>query len=191
MCYFHFFPRMNEFSLSCQPESASFKKKNHQSWGCYFGPFLFFIFLLSNLSPSLTSSEVRRSSPTLCPGFFHMGLKSASSQIRIDSFVLFCKLKISHSFDADRNRCPLQSVELLEAEPERASFFLFSILFFSSPRSWRKRPEKSIKSMNGFPSKTRAFKGETEGWGECFWRRPSKLNEIMGSRTSEQIRSRH
>lgn len=93
-------------------------------------PFYFLVFLLSNLSPSLTSEEVRRSSPTLCPGFFHMGLKSASSQIRIDSFVLFCKLKISHSFDADRIRCPLQSVELLEAEPERASFWLFSFFFF-------------------------------------------------------------
>lgn len=27
--------------------------------------------------------------------------------------------------------------------------------------------------------------------GESFWSRPSKLNEIMRSRTSEQIRSRH
>lgn len=71
----------------------------------------------------------------LCPVFFffsHMGLKSASSQIHIDSFVLFCKLKNSHSFDADRNRCPLQSVELLEAEPERASFLLFAFFFFIS-----------------------------------------------------------
>lgn len=58
-----------------------------------------------------------------------MGLKSASSQIHIDSFVLFCELKNSHSFDADRNRCPLQSVELLEAEPEQASFLLFASFF--------------------------------------------------------------
>lgn len=67
--------------------------------------------------------------------FSHMGLKSASSQIHIDSFVLFCKLKNSHSFDADRNRCPLQSVELLEAEPEQASFLLSasSSSFFHLP----------------------------------------------------------
>ena len=112
--------------------------------------FLSLFFLLSNLSPSLTSEEVRRSSPTLCPVYFHMGLKSASSQIRIDSFVLFCKLKISHSFDTDRNRCPLQSVELEQAS---LLLLLFFFSFFSSsfsPRSWRKRPEKSIKSMNDF-----------------------------------------
>lgn len=97
-----------------------------------FVPFYFLFFLLSNLSPSLTSEEVRRSSPTLCPGFFHMGLKSASSQIRIDSFVLFCKLKISHSFDADRNRCPLQSIETLGSGARAGQLFAFFSFFFIS-----------------------------------------------------------
>lgn len=126
MCDFRFLRRMNDFSLSCQLKVQASKRRITKVEVVIFVPF----FPLSNLSPSLTSEEVRRSSPTLCPVFFHTGLKSASSQIRIDSFVLFCKLKISYSFDADRNRCPLQSVELLEAEPEQASFLLFLFFFF-------------------------------------------------------------
>lgn len=46
-------------------------------------------------------------------------------------------------------------------------FYIYIFIFFfnPSPRFWKKkkkRQEKSIKSMNGFSSKTRAFKGETE-----------------------------
>lgn len=49
--------------------------------------------------------------------------------------------------------------------------FLFFFFFEHISQILEKRPEKSIKSMNGFPSKTHAFKGETEGyrgWGRCW-----------------------
>lgn len=60
---------------------------------------------------------------------------------------------------------------LLEAEAEQASFpsfFIYIYLYIflthlpDSEKRKKKRQEKSIKSMNGFSSKTRAFKGETE-----------------------------
>ena len=82
---------------------------------------------------------------------------------------------------------------LLQAEPGQASFSSFFFFFEHISQILEKRPEKSIKSMNGFPSKTHAFKGETEGYrgmgavlgvdSRSCW------NEIMRNRISEEIRS--
>lgn len=145
-----------------------FKKRFTKGWTSYFP----FFFVLSYLSPSLTLQWAGKTLLFLTPCFFfsHMQLKSARPQIHIDSFALFCKLKISHSFDADRNAVlcsPPCSWKQRLSRPAFPLFYIYIFIYFfnPSPRFWKKkkkRQEKSIKSMNGFSSKTRAFKGETE-----------------------------
>lgn len=69
---------------------------------------------------------------TPCFFFSHMQLKSARPQIHIDSFALFCKLKISHSFDADRNAVlcsPPCSWKQRLSRPAFPLFFIYIYLY--------------------------------------------------------------
>ena len=82
----------------------------------------------------------------------------------------------------------------LRSRAGQASFSPFFFFFFEHiAQILEKRPAKSIKSMNGFSSKTQAFKGKTEGYWEMgdvlgvdSW---SCWNKIMRNRISEKITS--
>lgn len=155
------------FFVSWKCTHAKKKKNSPKVERLTFSPFFYFLICLQVL---LRSGQGEVSLLRCALLFFHMGLKSASSQIHIDWFGLFCKLKISHSFDADRNAVlcsPPCSWKQSLGRPAFPFFFFFEHI----SQILEKRPEKSIKSMNGFPSKTHAFKGETEGyrgWGRCW-----------------------
>lgn len=176
-----FIKEINDFSvLFCQLKVHASKKRKKltKGWTSYFLP-PFFYFLIC-FQVWLRSGQGKVSLSGFALFFFHMVLKSVSPQIHIDSSALFCKLKISHSFDADRNAVlcsPPHSWKHSPGRPAFPFFYSFEHIF----QILEKRLEKSIKSMNGFPSKTRAFKGETErdtgGWGWCFGSSQWKLLE--------------
>lgn len=161
-----------------------FKKRFTKGWTSYFPFFLYFLICLQVWLCSGQGKLLLFLTP--CFFFSHMQLKSARPQIHIDSFALFCKLKISHSFDADRNAVLCSPPCSWKQRLSRPAFPLFLYIYLyiflthlpDPEKRKKKRQEKSIKSMNGFSSKTRAFKGETEresdGYrGECggavFW----------------------
>lgn len=171
------------------------KKKLTKGWTFYFPPFFFYFLISLQVWLQSGQGEVYY---LLVPLFFFTGDWSPPA---LGSILTRSSCFVSRIF-----LILLMQTELLSSAVHRAlgsrawtgqlfpsSFFFF---FWTSPRSWKKRPEKSIKSMNGFPSKTHAFKGETErdtgGWrvenvlgvdGQSCW------NEIMRNWISEQIRS--
>lgn len=118
MCWFHFLWKrlMISPSLFCQLKVHDSKKNSPKVEHLIFSP-LFFYFLIC-LQVWLRSGQGKVS----LLFFFHVGLKSASSQIHIDSFALFCKLKISHSFDADRNAVLCSPPSSWKQSPGRPAF---------------------------------------------------------------------
>lgn len=133
------------------------KKKLTKAWTSF--PFFYFLICLQVWIRS-GQGKVLIHRCALRPPPPHMGLKSARLQIHIDLFALFCKLKFFHSFDAHRNAVLCSPPSSWKHSLGRPAFPCFFFIF--SGQILVKRPKKSIKSMNGFSSKTHAFKGEME-----------------------------
>lgn len=103
------------------------KKKNSPNVERFiFPPFFYFLISLQVWLQS-GQGEVYY---LLVPLFFHRGLKSTSSRIHIDSFVLFCKPNISHSFDADRTAVLCSPPCSWKQSLDRPAFSLLFFFFF-------------------------------------------------------------
>lgn len=157
------FRRMNDFSLSCQLKVQASKTRITKVEVVIFVPFFYFLICLQ-VWLRRRSGEV----PLCCalPFFTWDWSQPALRSILTHSscFVSWKFLILLMQTEIAVLCSPSNSWKWSRSRPA----FCFFFFFFSSPRSWRKRPEKSIKSMNGLPSKTRAFKAETEGWGNVF-----------------------
>lgn len=146
-----------------------FKKRFTKGWTSYFP----FFFVLSYLSPSLTLQWAGKTF-TISYTLFLFFPTCNWSQPDLRSILTRSPCFVSWKF-----LILLMQTEMLSSAVHHALgsrgwagqlslFFIYIyiyIFFNPSPRFWKKkkkRQEKSIKSMNGFSSKTRAFKGETE-----------------------------
>ena len=157
-------------SFFCQLKVHTCKKKKKPSpkvERLTFPPFFYFLICVQVW---LRSGQGEVSLLRCALLFFHMGLKSASSQIHIDWFGLFCKLKISHSFDADRNAVLCSPPCFWKQSLGRPAFPFFFFFFFlnTSPRSWKKgqrNPLNPWMDSHQRRMRLRERQRDTGGWG--------------------------
>lgn len=165
MCYFHFFRRMNDFSLSCQLKVQASKRRITKVDVVIFVPFFSYFLICLQVWLRRRSGEV----PLRCAlSFFTWDWSQSALRSVLTHSSCFVSWKFLILLTQTEIAVLCSPSNSWKRSPSRPAFCFF-FFFFSSSRSWRRRrPEKSIKSMNGFPWKTREFKRETEGWGNVF-----------------------